>query len=1190
MQSNTRFYVIVIVVLVAVVGFWFILFGGNKAADDDASKPVQITAKKSEQPEPSAEVDEKPAVRKQDRSEPVGELAANRTASASSVAGDGTITGVAKDAAGDMVAGATVRILPVGWKNYEARPSDASTFETQTDNDGKFSFSKVPLKTSIGIEAELGPLYAVDSTYVGERTKTAEIELTLEQSAHIAGTVVSPEGEPVAGAALYAARWKEQAGEENLPRIETEITRQVTDESGAFRFPHVPTGSFQFLVKSDAYAPLLTDWVVSGTDDAKFSLRNGGTIAGRVVYAGTREPAGKVNVIANTNLSREGQRQESATDGSFVFSNLRDAEYRLAIESETLTLTKEPEKITLAPTQSLDGIEIEIDKGGVVSGFVRDAATSKGVRNARIQLYTESRGGGTIRTSKDATTEEDGLYTITGLPSGSYTIYVTEAEGYVADDYNKRQIISVTAGQSIEDVDFTLESGTSIAGRVVDEAGEPVPQARVSVAAKRGGRYANAESDVNGLFTVMGVTVASELFVRAEKKGLVSKPVGPFDTSSGPVGDVTITVVKEATISGVVVDESGKPIPKAQVIPYRVEKENQGFGSPVERSNEKGEFKLGRLAEGEYQLQAVIGDGSWMRNPNEEIIRVASGEEKTGVRVVVKEAGGLSIAGRVTDEDGKPVRNANIWASGPGSHSSGRTGEDGRYKIAGLKEGNFYVSVQASGYSRGNLNDIPAGSEDVDIVLKGTGKIDGKVVDAATGKPVADFEIVYGANAGASMRNFQHMGPGARTRSENGEFHIESAEAGQAALLVKAQGYAPKIQQVMDIVPGETRSGVVIELETGGVVVGRVLDTGGNPVPGAKVFDTAAPMDEYRRDRAARTTSGADGAFQLDGLPDGTVTISAYHPAYAGANVQVEVAPGRTTQADIVLGTGGTVRIRVTENGQPAAGAYAGLQDKVASDSTAKEPDANGVAEFTSVPAGNYRAYAGLRDPSGPGTPSRNQGKEIVVTDGGVTEVTLDFASGTASVVGVMAFNGQPPTRGWVQVTLTGGESSGEEGRHAETDANGQFRIENLPAGQARLRVNGMIGETNPVSRQQTVELVDGRATEVTFELGGGGTVSGIVSGFPAEGYVGVALARGNITLPARTTQEEFSQLHRDDVIVSGAAVDRATGAFTMNGIEPGQYTVCATAADESGAVRCATASVSVSEGETATVSLTLPR
>ena len=41
--------------------------------------------------------------------------------------------------------------------------------ETQTDNEGKFSFSGVPIKKSIGIEAELGTLYALDGIYIGER-------------------------------------------------------------------------------------------------------------------------------------------------------------------------------------------------------------------------------------------------------------------------------------------------------------------------------------------------------------------------------------------------------------------------------------------------------------------------------------------------------------------------------------------------------------------------------------------------------------------------------------------------------------------------------------------------------------------------------------------------------------------------------------------------------------------------------------------------------------------------------------------------------------------------------------------------------------------------------------------------------------------------------------------------------------
>ncbi|MCC6796588.1 MAG: carboxypeptidase regulatory-like domain-containing protein, partial [Candidatus Hydrogenedentes bacterium] len=165
MQSNTRFYVLVAIVLVALGAFWFMIRGG-KSTPDPAPPAKQMAKATEDEPIPHAEpesVEEtKPTP---DAAAPVGDY---QSVSNNTVKGEGSVTGTAKDDSGDPVAGATVRLLPITWKNYEPRPVDTATLETQTDNDGKFSFSGVPIKMSIGIEAELGTLYALDGIYIGE--------------------------------------------------------------------------------------------------------------------------------------------------------------------------------------------------------------------------------------------------------------------------------------------------------------------------------------------------------------------------------------------------------------------------------------------------------------------------------------------------------------------------------------------------------------------------------------------------------------------------------------------------------------------------------------------------------------------------------------------------------------------------------------------------------------------------------------------------------------------------------------------------------------------------------------------------------------------------------------------------------------------------------------------------------------
>ncbi len=90
----------------------------------------------------------------------------------------------------------------------------------------------------------------------------------------------------------------------------------------------------------------------------------------------------------------------------------------------------------------------------------------------------------TIRTTRLATTDAEGRYEFVNLPAARYTINVSKA-GYVGLEFGQRRPfeggrpLDLADAQVVEQIDFALPRGAVIAGRITDEAGDPIIGASV---------------------------------------------------------------------------------------------------------------------------------------------------------------------------------------------------------------------------------------------------------------------------------------------------------------------------------------------------------------------------------------------------------------------------------------------------------------------------------------------------------------------------------------------------------------------------------------------------------------------------------------------------------------------------------------------------------------------------------------
>jgi hypothetical protein len=116
-----------------------------------------------------------------------------------------------------------------------------------------------------------------------------------------------------------------------------------------------------------------------------------------------------------------------------------------------------------------------------VAGMVVKLAGSEPLRKAKVRLRSLEERTRAIST----TTDSGGGFQLRGIPPGRYNLTVSRV-GFVTQTYGQKKaddpgaILTLRAGQEMKDLLFRLVPSGVIAGRILDEDGEPIPSATVS--------------------------------------------------------------------------------------------------------------------------------------------------------------------------------------------------------------------------------------------------------------------------------------------------------------------------------------------------------------------------------------------------------------------------------------------------------------------------------------------------------------------------------------------------------------------------------------------------------------------------------------------------------------------------------------------------------------------------------------
>src|SRR5580700_1356541 len=149
-------------------------------------------------------------------------------------------------------------------------------------------------------------------------------------------------------------------------------------------------------------------------------------------------------------------------------------------------------------------------------------------------------------------TETRGLFLFENLPPGRYVL-LAESEGFARQVFGSRGnplagiTLSLAAGQEMNDLEFNLIPGSTISGKVLDAAGNPVRKATVLALQpiyRRGSKeyvpLGSAASDENGAYRLANLGPGNYLLSAAARDGEGIATFYPNSADIANAADVTV--------------------------------------------------------------------------------------------------------------------------------------------------------------------------------------------------------------------------------------------------------------------------------------------------------------------------------------------------------------------------------------------------------------------------------------------------------------------------------------------------------------------------------------------------------------------------------------------------------------------------------------------------------------------------
>ncbi|MDY6861839.1 MAG: carboxypeptidase-like regulatory domain-containing protein [Thermodesulfobacteriota bacterium] len=824
-----------------------------------------------------------------------------------------------------------------------------------------------------------------------------------------------------------------------------------------------------------------------------FSLFSGNTISGKVTDKnGT--PLAEINIDAFSEKLKAGGHGFTDEDGNYAINLSPSDDYIVVVRVreyikvfyDNSTNWERATKVDISEEDAA-GINFTLNKGNIIAGKV-EGQGQKPLAFAGIFVHSKTKGfaSGTF-------TFEDGTYSINVPPAGDYRV-VAHADGYVEEFYDgvhspeEASLVDTESGDQLN-INFSLEKGHSISGKVTDTAGNPLTDIDVGAFSESSKSGGGILTDSNGNYKI-NLLPASDYIVRTFSENYITffynnttkwNEAELIDLTQGDTTGINFTLSKGNNISGKVTDKNGTAIKNIDVGAF-----SESTGSHAHsRTKNDGTYSLMTTPAKDYVVEVFSKDyvnifynqtTVWDKA---EKIDTTSGDI-SGIDFIL--TGGNKISGTVTDIDNNPLSGIDIHAfsDSTNNHAHNITESDGKYILTVIPAGDYVIAAESYDYLRQYYNnvykfddaekiDVSQGSrENINFVL-----MKGSVISGM----ITDIDEVPLKNIGVNAFS-ESTGTGHFTLSkEDGNYKLMVYPASDYIVNTHSDNYITLFyNQVMDYmkatkidVTGGDSTGINFKLSKGHKISGTVTDTSQNPV-----FADVFAFRKSNPQMSQGTCTDESGIYSLMVVPAPDYIAGAraegyqdnFYPGVINPDnaeilditsqdkeninftlIPLEVPPITgsmpssvkkkspvitSSGTGIILGgvydssTGeGLDRVRVSSNSGGAAISIGGLY-------------------FMEVPAGICTVSAYL---NGYNSSSKS---EVTVNSGETTSVDfiLETTSETGSISGTITDSGTGAGISGVTVKSESGEYS------TTTDTSGNYTLNNIKEGLYKLTVS----------------------------------------------------------------------------------------------------------------------------------------
>ena len=500
-----------------------------------------------------------------------------------------------------------------------------------------------------------------------------------------------------------------------------------------------------------------------------------------------------------------------------------------------------------------------------------------------------------------------------------------------------------------------------------------------------------------------------------------------------------------ATVSGKITIK-GKGAAGVAVGLFEIEPTSQSLQSYRSATDAAGVYRITNVLPGSYRLE-VISPAFVSANASDLIKSFIINKDETIENIDFALMRGGAITGKVTDPDGQPVIEAEVslvqaeWKNNAvrSFSLSVRTDDRGIYRLFGIPAGEYKVAAgserdhfsrryRRAGFQQAFHTDpndpskqvvieVTEGSEtsNVDIVLGrpiARYSARGRIIDGDTGQPLAN--VPYGLLVFMDTSSSGSMSTGA-VSNRDGEFKLENLTPGTYAVYVETPPDSDsRVEPARFEVSNQDVSGLIVKTSKGGSISGVIVLEGTDDKTAhaklmeARLYANIVGDGTMGGHSSQSSTIKPDGTFHVRGIDSGVAHFYLQLEGFEIARVErngvvhpggIEIGPREhLTGVRVTVNYGsGSIRgvVRVANDKMPANARFGVWFRRitetpyVSNSHDGAEVDARGHFVVKGLIPGTYEVRADLFNPNDPSGKMPSAQQQVVVTSGGVTNVTL---------------------------------------------------------------------------------------------------------------------------------------------------------------------------------------------------------